>query len=193
MGEILAIDPGSERSAMVVTDGQDVKFWYEKNAALRHILRAWKSHSPPLAIEYMYRRGMPLMQQAIDTMFEAGRFVEARGGEWTPIDRADVKLHICGNPRAKDSNIRQALIDRWGGREKAVGAVKCPACKGKGWRGRGRPTCESCHLAQMKDGDLVGSGYLHPPGPLHGITGDVWSALAVAVTYLDAQATSDAT
>ena len=43
------------------------------------------------------------------------------------IYRKDVKLHLCGSPRAKDSNIRQALIDRFGpGKEKAIGLKKTP-------------------------------------------------------------------
>ena len=42
------------------------------------------------------------------------------------VYREDVKLHLCGSPRAKDANIRQALIDRWGGKAEAVGTVKKP-------------------------------------------------------------------
>jgi hypothetical protein len=30
------------------------------------------------------------------------------------VYRHQVKMHICGHPRAKDSNIRQALIDKLG-------------------------------------------------------------------------------
>ena len=91
------------------------------------------------------------------------------------ILRATIKNNLCGLASAKDKNIRQALIDRYGGNEHAIGGVKCSNCKGKGRVGRDRVTCGICN----------GGGWKHPPGPLKGIAGDVWSALAVAVTYAD--------
>jgi len=35
-------------------------------------------------------------------------------------------MHICGSARAKDQNIRQALIDRYGGKETAIGKKQNP-------------------------------------------------------------------
>jgi hypothetical protein len=61
------------------------------------------------------------------------------------LPRRAVKLALCGDSRAKDANIRQALIDRFGG-SAAIGRKAAP-------------------------------------GPLYGISRDVWSALAIAVTY----------
>ena len=57
-------------------------------------------------------------------------------------------MHLCGNMRARDGNIRQALLDRFGGKDRAIG----------------------------RKGSY---------GPLHGISGDCWSALAVGVTWLE--------
>ena len=37
-----------------------------------------------------------------------------------------MKLAICGDSRAKDPNIRQALIDRYGGKEQAIGTKHLP-------------------------------------------------------------------
>jgi hypothetical protein len=37
------------------------------------------------------------------------------------LGRRAVKVAICGDSRAKDPNIRQALIDRYGGKERAIG------------------------------------------------------------------------
>ena len=63
------------------------------------------------------------------------------------VYRTQVKLHICGTARAKDSNVRQALMDRYGStRELAIGKKKTP-------------------------------------GPLYGFSADMWSALAIALTY----------
>ena len=53
-------------------------------------------------------------------------------------------MRVCGSARAKDANIRQAIIDRCGGPE------------------------------SIKKG-----------GPLYKVSGDVWSALAVALTWCD--------
>jgi hypothetical protein len=58
-----------------------------------------------------------------------------------------VKLHLCGSSRAKDPNVRTALLDRFGG----AGAKGTKAA----------------------------------PGPLYGIAADLWSALAIAVTWTD--------
>ena len=76
---------------------------------------AWISPAT-LAIEMISSYGMPVGREIFDTCVWIGRFVE----QWTDpaavklIPRGDVKLHVCGSLRAKDSNIRQALIDRLG-------------------------------------------------------------------------------
>lgn len=56
-----------------------------------------------------------------ETTFETcvwiGRFIErcySVGNVPTKIYRKDVKMNLCHTMRAKDSNIRQALIDRFG-------------------------------------------------------------------------------
>jgi hypothetical protein len=113
----------------------------------------------------------------------AGRFMQAwdnrHGGDKFGINapeqvfRMSVKMHICGKSTANDSNIRQALIDLWGGEAKAIGGKRCRKCKGKQWTGRDHTPC-----------DCAG-GWQHPPGPLKGITEDCWSALAIARTYWD--------
>lgn len=176
---ILAIDPGNRESAWLRLDnGQPTDFGKEDNEEVRRKLNALEFDCDHLAIEYMKPRGMPTSKEEMDTQFWAGRFVEAWGGEWSPIHRHTVKIQLCNSSRAKDPNIRQALIDRFGGDTVAIGAKKCSGCGGKGWKGRGRPTCTRCN----------GSKWDHPPGPLYGISHDVWSALSIAVTFRETMA-----
>ncbi len=152
MTRILAIDPGSERSAwLLLTDGQPEMFRIDDNEMLAAGLRLGEyagQYPDTVVIEKIESYGMAVGREVFDTVWWAGRFAEAaRPLEVVQLPRRTVKLAICGDTRAKDSNIRLALIDRFGG-PSAVGQ------KAK-------------------------------PGPLYGISKDVWSALAIAVTYSD--------
>jgi hypothetical protein len=78
-----------------------------------------------VAIEQIASYGMPVGAEVFETVFWSGRFAEAayaRMRRVTRIPRMEVKMHLCHNSRAKDANIRQALIDRLG----APGTKKAP-------------------------------------------------------------------
>jgi hypothetical protein len=192
---ILAIDPGSEKSAYMLLEDGVPRSWAWKNnhdvldVCLRGASIQWADH---LAIEYVYLRGMKVYQQAIDTIFWAGRFTQALGGTHTLIDRRDVKTVICGNQKADNTSIKYSIIDSYfGGKAEAIGGAKCKSCKGKGWRGRKHEPCEDCHHEGVDrySRGLVGCGYEAHPGPLHGISGKgsehIWQALAVGLTYIE--------
>lgn len=70
--------------------------------------------------------GMTVGQEVFDTCVWIGRFWEIalRSGGYEPkrIYRREEKLNLCGCLSAKDKNIRQALIDRYG----VVGTKKDP-------------------------------------------------------------------
>ncbi len=124
---ILAIDPGPERSGWVTFDGQPRAFGIKDNTALIADMRSQRFGFARLAIEMTESRGMPVGKSVHETTFWIGRFVEAwRSEKWSRLYRREVKMHLCGSMRAKDSNIRQVLIDRWGGKEKAIGKKKTP-------------------------------------------------------------------
>lgn len=193
---VLCIDPGSVKSGWVVMDhGKRVLAhgWDLNETILNHYLyekRADYQDFDTLVIEDVTHMGMAVGRDVFETVRWSGRFDADRTAVF--IDRKQVKLNLCGNPRAKDPNIRQAIIDRYGGDSVAIGGKKCQACKGKGWKGRSRPPCPDCHCNAMHvEPKLVDiglqdrCGYEHPPGPLHGVSGHVWSALAVGLTYLD--------
>jgi hypothetical protein len=156
---ILAIDPGPEQSAYVLYDMDKrelVDFGKVNNEEMVEAMGSWHSfglsHVDALVIEMIASYGMPVGAEVFETCVFIGRLIQ----QWGDRDnvhrlyRSIVKHTLCGSMRAKDGNVRQALIDAWGGKEKAIGK------KSK-------------------------------PGPLYGVSGDVWAALAVAVVYADRQ------
>lgn len=159
---ILGIDPGTNRSGVVLWDtcAQRVyKSWILENEAVLDILKTARAHV--MAIERFEARGMRLGDESIQTILWTGRFVQRwldtdlpklcevpHSRPCYPILRRKVKMHFCGQTRAKDSNIRAALIDRFGGQDKAVGVKASPGC-------------------------------------LHGVKSHMWPALAVAVVCED--------
>lgn len=148
MSDLFAIDPGNTDSAFVWFDfesGRPLFYGKESNSEVRSRMRS-RSTGGTLAIEMIASYGMPVGAEVFDTCVWIGRFIEAWGGPYTLVYRRDVKMFLCGNNTARDGNIRQALIDRYGGKTAAIGNKKSP-------------------------------------GPLYGISSDVWSALAVAVTW----------
>ena len=187
---LLAIDAGPEKSGWVLMeDGVPVEWGWDDNFAVLRMCQV--GTDIPLVIEDIthYGPNISVGRDVFETCKWMGRFQQAHGGEATYISRPTIKLHLTGSPRAKDANIRIALIDRFGGEAVAIGGRKCKTCKGKGWRGTGRPACGDCHChteAPYSEGSpKEGCGYVTHPGPLHGISGHVFSALAVAVTWMD--------
>jgi hypothetical protein len=87
------------------------------------------SRQNDVVIEKIQSFGMPVGAEVFDTCVWIGRFIQV-----TPdppavrlVGRQEVKLHHCHSARAKDSNIRQAMIDRFGpGKDKAIGRKASP-------------------------------------------------------------------
>lgn len=155
--KILAIDPGPTESAFVVWDGEKARTF--DKIENYEMLQLCKAHRDDLVgdrayvcvIEKIASYGMAVGAEVFETCVWTGRFMEAFNPDRTDrITRGEVKNHLCRSSKAKDGNIRQALIDRFGG-PSAIGKKKTP-------------------------------------GPLYGVSGDVWSALAVAVTWFDKNA-----
>ena len=146
MTTILAIDPGTSQSAWLRFDGDRPQgFGITANDVLAKALRTG-GLPDVVVIEKVESYGMAVGAEVFDTVWWAGQFAEAvHRVPVVMLPRRAVKLALCGDSRAKDANIRQALIDRFGG-SAAIGRKAAP-------------------------------------GPLYGISRDVWSALAIAVTY----------
>jgi hypothetical protein len=114
MNPIIAIDPGPVQSAILEWDGKRVVFAAQvPNSVVLANLKVLDS-SCQLCIEMIASYGMPVGAEVFNTCVWIGRFWEA----WTKtprlVYRREVKLHHCGSMKAKDSNIRQALIDKYG-------------------------------------------------------------------------------
>lgn len=164
MSKIIGVDPGPVQSAVVVWDTDTKRILVALLKPNGEILSYLKLvHADFCAIEMVQSFGMSVGAEVFETVYFIGRFAEAWDQakenpgilpddyEFHPAERifrSDVKMHLCHSMQAKDSNIRQALIDRLG-----------------------KP------------------GTKRAPGLTYGIAGDLWSALAVAVSFCDRIAT----
>ena len=121
---ILAIDPGTEQSGWCRFSGGEVlASGVLPNSELLPFLGPY--HYPyTLAIEMVASYGMPVGREVFETCVWIGRFIQAwhKPDEVKLIYRRDVKLALCGSMKAKDANIRQALLDKLG----PVGTKKAP-------------------------------------------------------------------
>lgn len=114
---IMAIDPGNIESAYVIMDGyKPVSFEKVRNEDLLFYLRQIDQlPNPPerTVIEKVASYGMAVGKEIFDTCIWIGRFTEASFAEVDYIYRMEEKKNLCHDSRAKDTNIRQALIDRF--------------------------------------------------------------------------------
>lgn len=156
---VLAIDPGTERSALVGYDGTRVLHAETQlNDAVIDRLKIYAGPtSSVLVLEDIQSYGMAVGVETFRTVFWSGRFAQAwimrtPDAQYALLGRREIKQHLCYSARATDANIRQAIYDRFGpGKEKAVGTKKAP-------------------------------------GPLYGVVGHEMAALAVALTWWDQHA-----
>lgn len=114
---IFALDPGPSVTGWVLFDSATSRVMgsgVDSNAEVLVMLGTVQARV--LAIEMIASYGMAVGREVFETCLWVGRYVQA----WREPDavrlvyRKDVKLRLCGSPRAKDPNIRQALIDKLG-------------------------------------------------------------------------------
>lgn len=124
---ILAIDPGTEESGWcLLQNGGVLGSGVMPNREMLAVVAGYRRYGEDqLAIEMIASYGMAVGREVFETCVWIGRFVQAwRHPEAVRlVYRRDVKLHLCGNAKAKDANIRQALLDLLGpqGTKKAPG------------------------------------------------------------------------
>lgn len=149
---ILALDPGPTNTAWLIYDSvkkiiHDHRITESKNVSVVLPTKAL-SCIDVVACEHLQCFGMAVGKEVFETAYWIGEFRGKWPGRFERIYRSEEKMHLCHSMRAKDGNIRQALIDRF----PATGGGKIPQV-----------------------------GIKSKPGPLFGMAGDMWSALAVAV------------
>jgi hypothetical protein len=181
---ILAIDPGTNKSGwcLLMPDGKVLAFGWSDNHALAKMI--YEEHTAGtinsdthVLIEDISNYGMPVGRDTFETVKWMGRFDTIVGSRHQYITRPTIKAALCNDVKAKDANVRQAVIDWYGGEALAIGGKKCLNCKGKGWTGRDHDACEFCHCA--------GCGMETHKGQLYGVSSHVWSALALGITYIE--------
>jgi len=112
---ILAIDPGNEQSAFVLWDGEKIlNAAIIKNSELLAGIIGSSEFKDEMVVEMVACMGMAVGKTVFETVFWIGRFYQAFRGGKNRLYRKDVKMHLCNSMRAKDSNISQALRDRFG-------------------------------------------------------------------------------
>lgn len=151
MAKILAIDPGDIYSGYCIVDYETyapIEFGKIKNDEIIDVIR--KKEHDYVVIEMIASYGLAVGKNVFDTCVWIGRFIQELRCPYEYVYRREEKINICGSMKAKDTNIRHALIDRF---------AKHDFKNGKG----------------TKDN----------PDFFYNFKSDIWSAFAVACTYLD--------
>jgi hypothetical protein len=125
----LGIDPGPVESAFVWWDAESERvIRLESIPAFQitaYILKDLIRKVDHVSMEWMECFGMAVGQETFRTVAGIGWFASLLSSFDRPlrlVPRRSVKMHLCNSMRAKDANVRQALIDRFG----KVGTKKQP-------------------------------------------------------------------
>jgi len=158
---ITAVDPGTTKSAYVLYDAEKYSILDKGHIANREMLDllAMGTHiSGFMALETVKSFGNMGGDSLYLTCMWIGRFISAwlthhDPHTYTLLPRKTVVTHLCGSSRAGDSHVRRVLIDFF---------------TDNGRKGEGR---------------IPIIGTKKKPGTLYGVSGDMWSALGLAVFW----------
>ena len=111
---ILAVDPGDLQSAYCFLERDTLRplaFAKAGNAQVLAVVQ--QGGYDRLVLERVASYGMAVGRTVFETCEWVGRFTQAAAAPEAYVYRQEEKLLICHDSRAKDANIRRALIDRF--------------------------------------------------------------------------------
>lgn len=134
---IAAIDPGTTHSALLFCevsrghlpdiDSADIE---PNDAVLRAIRELIASRGcDAVWVEDIQSFGMPVGSEVFETVRYTGRIQQLAAERSVRVSfykRTEIKLALCKSTRAKDPSVRVALLDLYGGKQKAIGRKKTP-------------------------------------------------------------------
>ena len=144
---VIGIDPGTTRSALAVLEPGEAGPSYHDIVANEDMILSLKAIQKAMAVKYPFgppvhvgvemiaSYGMPVGEEVFATVLWTGHFITKFPKLAAPtyirkVYRRNVKMHLCGNNAAKDSNVRQALLDRFprtgGGKTPQIGTKADP-------------------------------------------------------------------
>lgn len=130
---ILALDPGTVQTGWCMYDKGNVIGCgvMENDEVMLDLLDGAFLANGVLAVEMVASYGMAVGKETFRTVWWSGRFAQAwlnrnHADTLLEVYRAEVKTEICKSQKANDSNIRQAIIDRYGGKDAAIGKKATP-------------------------------------------------------------------
>lgn len=118
---VFAIDPGNTQSAYCVVDVKTLRpleFAKLPNEELRERIKDFRfDEGDRAAVEMLQSYGYLIGKDVLETAVWIGRFSERLDRKLLHpaemVFRMEEKMHITGDSRAGDANIRRALIDRF--------------------------------------------------------------------------------
>lgn len=131
--KLLAIDPGNETSGVIFMEesGKILEAYSRyQNEDLIIALRKGIFKADHVAVEMITSYGMAVGSDIFETCVFIGMILEAAQVPSSLIYRKEVKMCLCHNLNAKDSNIRRAILDLYpktgGGKVPEVGIKSKP-------------------------------------------------------------------
>lgn len=110
---IFAIDPGPEQSGWVLWNHEQGVVLESGVSPNTWIVNHLYERNYRVACEMIASYGMPVGAEVFETCVWIGRFWHV-SNSFQRIFRRDVKLHLCHSAKAKDGNVWQAIVDRYG-------------------------------------------------------------------------------